>query len=440
MKSLLNLWSFLTHIGVPEGLHPSKSRPIIVSNSITVIGIAIMIGYAIFACSFSYYLVVQVNIVFTSLLVACLYFNYLGYHRGARFFGLVVANVMIFAFVLVIGHDFKPHHYYYLLILMPFFIYGREDKVFLVFSVLLTVACFVTQEWYMSRNEPILKIDANSMRAFVYLSEGAFMLLMMSGFYVFYESSLAEESIEKERQQSDKLRANILPMALTSELKTHGQVAAKLYEDVSELFTDFVGFTRVSEKMTPNQLVEELDYLFTQFDDFADAHSLEKLKTIGDAYMCAGGLPLPSNTHSIDCCLMGLNIVEFIREFKSIRRVKKLPHWDVRIGINSGPVMAGVIGKKKFAYDVWGDTVNTASRLESHGQNGQVNISETTYNQIKELFDCRARGYRSVKGKGRMKMYFVTRIKKEFAGDKRGIIPNDLFYEKQSELIPNADL
>ncbi|HMX34678.1 MAG TPA: adenylate/guanylate cyclase domain-containing protein, partial [Leptospiraceae bacterium] len=150
-------------------------------------------------------------------------------------------------------------------------------------------------------------------------------------------------------------------------------------------------------------------------------------KTIGDAYMCAGGIPKQNATHAVDTCLAALEIVELIKQIKEIKSSLNLPSWEIRIGIHSGSVVGGVIGKTKFAFDIWGDTVNLASRMESSGEVARVNISEKTYHIVKDFFDCEYRGELEAKNKGKVKMYFVNRIKPELSVDNNGRVPNDKF-------------
>jgi len=216
--------------------------------------------------------------------------------------------------------------------------------------------------------------------------------------------------IEEERNRSDSLLLNILPEETAQELKESGKVKAKKFESVSVLFTDFKGFTSYSTNLSPEVLVETIGFYFSKFDEIVERYGLEKIKTIGDAYMCAGGLPFPSENHAENMVKAAMEIAEFVAETKKNVKATEM-NFDVRIGINTGPVVAGVVGAKKFAYDIWGDTVNIASRMESNSEPGKINISENTYALIKDQFDCEYRGELEVKNKGMMKMYFVNGIK-----------------------------
>ncbi len=214
--------------------------------------------------------------------------------------------------------------------------------------------------------------------------------------------------ISKEKKRSDELLLNILPEETAEELKATGSAQTKSFESVSVLFTDFKNFTQASEKLSPEELVAEINHCYSEFDKIVSKYQIEKIKTIGDAYMCAGGLPVKNNTHPVDVVKAGLEMQQFIEANKKERQAKGLPFFELRLGIHTGPVVAGVVGTKKFAYDIWGDTVNTASRMESSGEIGKVNISGATYELVKDKFTCQYRGKVKAKNKGEIDMYFVT--------------------------------
>lgn len=219
-------------------------------------------------------------------------------------------------------------------------------------------------------------------------------------------------SIYKGKQKSDELLLNILPYETAMELKKKGEAAAREFESVTVLFTDFKGFTQISERLNPAELVAEIDDCFSAFDEIMAEHGMEKIKTIGDAYMAAGGLPVKNKTHPVDAVMAAMAILKTMDSIQKEKQLNNLPFFEIRIGIHTGPVVAGIVGTRKFAYDIWGDTVNTASRMESSGEAGKINISGSTYALIKDHFNCTYRGKVAAKGKGEIDMYFVEGIKK----------------------------
>jgi class 3 adenylate cyclase len=217
--------------------------------------------------------------------------------------------------------------------------------------------------------------------------------------------------VEEERKKADKLLLNILPIQIAEELKEHDRVIPKTYPLATILFTDFKGFTQMTEllKDDPSELVEELDTCFKAFDRIITNHKLEKIKTIGDAYMCVGGVPVSNSTHPIDAVRASLDMQNFMEDRKFKRQLEGKFFFEVRIGVHTGgPLVAGVVGEKKFAYDVWGDAVNTAARMESSGEPTKINISGDTYEYVKHHFYCSYRGKIQAKNKGEIDMYYVN--------------------------------
>jgi class 3 adenylate cyclase len=213
--------------------------------------------------------------------------------------------------------------------------------------------------------------------------------------------------ISKEKKRSDELLLNILPSETAEELKTTGTAKTKSFDSVTVMFTDFKNFTQASEILTPEELVSEINLCYSVFDEIVTRYGIEKIKTIGDSYMCAGGLPVSNLTHPFDVVNAGIEMQQFIDKNKTERIAKGQPFFELRLGIHTGPVVAGIVGTKKFAYDIWGDTVNTASRMESSGEIGKVNISGSTYELVKDKFKCLHRGKVKAKNKGDIDMYFV---------------------------------
>ncbi|MCF6366446.1 MAG: response regulator [Bacteroidales bacterium] len=239
-----------------------------------------------------------------------------------------------------------------------------------------------------------------------------------------------KNQLEIEKNKTDELLQNILPYEIAEQLKNKGAVKAKKYRMVSIMFTDFVGFTKISSELEPEEIIKELSVYFRKFDEITEDHFIEKIKTIGDAYMAVGGLPLRNKSNPIDVVLASLEIQKFMKEYNESRVAKGLTGWSLRLGIHTGKVVAGVIGSKKFAYDIWGDAVNTASRLESSGEAGKVNISGVTYEYIKDFFNCTYRGKISVKNKGDIDMYFVDGLKDKYREKDDSTMPNQKFQEE----------
>jgi len=242
------------------------------------------------------------------------------------------------------------------------------------------------------------------------------------------EYLLAErtEELVKQKERAEDLIANILPKDTAEELASKGHATRKKYKMVTVLFSDVQGFTQIAEHMNPEKLLDELDKFFLQFDIVVEKLGIEKIKTIGDAYMCAGGIPQKNRTNPIDVIMSAIEMQQFMK----ILRKESVNEWDIRIGIHTGPVIAGVVGSKKFSYDIWGDTVNIASRMESSGKAGEINISEVTHELVKDFFDCEYRGKLPVKYKGEIDMYFVKGIKPELSVNSEGIMPNEEFFKK----------
>lgn len=236
-------------------------------------------------------------------------------------------------------------------------------------------------------------------------------LLMAIAFILYrnYKMKIKTNKIlDKQKDEIEALLLNILPAEVAHELQTTGNATPKYYEKVSVLFTDFKSFSKLADNMSPQQVVEELNLYFTAFDEIIEKYNLEKIKTIGDAYMCAGGIPVQDENHLSNIIHASMEIQKYIEYMNDKRKTEGKPAWDLRIGIHTGPLVAGVVGKKKYAYDIWGSTVNIAARMESNGEPGQVNISSATYELVKNQFSCTYRGKISAKNIGQIDMYFVN--------------------------------
>jgi class 3 adenylate cyclase len=280
---------------------------------------------------------------------------------------------------------------------------------FLVYGILLLALLFLFQKWRLfSFNRAESRITERM------------------------EIKMSNLAAEKER--SDKLVAEILPEETANQIKSKGKASWDKYERATVLFSDIEGFTRIAEEMNPEKLIDELDSFFFHFDSVVEKYNIEKIKTIGDAYMAAGGIPQRNSTNPVEVVMAALEMQAYMQKLKS----STAEIWDLRIGIHTGPVIAGVVGHKKISYDIWGDTVNTASRMESSGTPGKINISGITYGMVKDYFLCEYRGKLPVKYKGNIDMYYVNGLRPELAVDLKGI-PNRRFY-LQLQLLRLGDL
>ena len=244
----------------------------------------------------------------------------------------------------------------------------------------------------------------------------------------------AELELQRQQKRSDELLHNMLPSEIVEELKVKGKAKPRIYSSASVLFADIKDFTQWSESLEPRELIDTLQKLFSDFDDVLARNYIEKIKTIGDAYMCAGGVPMKNKSHPFDIVVAAFGLQNAVRQLDEQRALEGSKPWMLRVGINTGMVVTGVVGKIRTGYDIWGDAVNVASRLESACEPGKINISKSTYEVIKDYFECEYRGKIPAKHKGEIDMYFVNRLKPEYSADEAGFEPNDAFRQMLSML------
>lgn len=240
---------------------------------------------------------------------------------------------------------------------------------------------------------------------------------------------LLSRNLKTERERSDALLLNILPEEIADKLKSGNPAEPRYYNRATVLFTDLVGFTSIAASMTPTELVKELDRQFSAFDAIIEKYHLEKIKTIGDSYMAVGGIPTENRTHALDCVLAGLEILRYIEKENQRLREDGKTGWEVRVGTHTGPLVAGVIGEKKFAYDVWGDTVNLASRMESSGSPGKLNVSHSTWRLVRRYVNSEHRGPIQAKNKGEVDMYFIHGLDEKYSFGSDNRLPSRQFFK-----------
>lgn len=289
----------------------------------------------------------------------------------------------------------------------------------------------------------------NPVAYFIYIAViGAliFLLLKWRSYYFAKEKFRLEniinertEEVVLQKEKADRLLERVLPKTTAKELKSGKRAGPYHYNMVTVLFSDIQGFTKISEQLDSEHLIDELDKFFLKFDEVVEKYNIEKIKTIGDAYMCAGGIPEKNRTNPVEVVLAAMEMQNYMKSLKHESGDGKQRIWDLRIGIDTGPVVAGVLGRSKISYDIWGGTVNTASRMEASGEPGKINITENTYMLIKDFFICKYRGKMPVKYKGEIDMYFVESFMPEMASDIKGLYPNDLFFT-QLQLLRLNDI
>jgi adenylate cyclase len=270
-------------------------------------------------------------------------------------------------------------------------------------------ATYEFEKQALQKEEEVEQLELQKTTQRNYYSIGAiFLLLVIIGIFgrLRYINK-TKKILNAAKKKSEELLLNILPYETAEELKRDGSAKAKRYEEVTVMFTDFKDFTKASEQMSAEELVKIIHFYFSEFDRIISRYNIEKIKIIGDSYMCAGGLPVVNDSHAIDVVSAALDLQEFIAVQKQERMSRDELFFELRIGIHTGPVVAGIVGTTKFSYDIWGDTVNTASRMENSGEPGKVNISGSTHERIKDHFICTYRGKVTAKNKGDVDMYFV---------------------------------
>lgn len=405
MKNLIN--RFIS-IGITEKIPDTEKRYIILINAISLLMVMIIWGYVPLSVIFlpDNTLLTGILTIHGILFLLVPLLNYFEKYLASRLYYGISSIILMAIESLLTGPETYMHFFFLIAPIVPFFIYPEGEKKYKYIMVTLLGATFLMLNYWYMYHEPLRTITDPDVLRFVQWSifGGLVFLLIMISIYAHYIISQAEKKLAVEHEKAENLLRNILPDKIADRLKDGSHAIADGFEYVSILFADIVGFTELSGKTGPERLVELLNDIFSRFDDIVDRHGLEKIKTIGDAYMIAAGIPEPQKNHAELALLCAREMItgveDFNRQFNTSLRI--------RIGINSGPVVAGVIGKKKFIYDLWGDAVNIASRMESHGVAGKIHVSENTCRLLKTKYNFEKRGEIEVKGKGKMTTYFYT--------------------------------
>ncbi|MCB1192701.1 MAG: adenylate/guanylate cyclase domain-containing protein [Leptospiraceae bacterium] len=399
------IWNYLAYIGTALAKDTSEHKHILLVNSLALF-LTVFFTINLFQMiAFSYPTIgIISSILYVLLLPFTVVLNSMGKFTSARFFLISLSFLYITLTTILIGNSGRGHFYYLTEIFVVFFVFPPYRKKRIFSTITFLFLAFSIFEIFHSDLKPLVTFDPQTLKIQQIVYNFIFgSILVAFSFYIHSIFRKAELTAQLEHDKSQKLLQNILPLSVIAKLRDNPDTIAENFEECTVLFSDIVGFTEMSRKMSAYALVSLLNEVFSSFDDLAEKHNLEKIKTIGDAYMVVGGLPEPDPNHAENVAQFALEMQTVIQGFKQKMQIPL----ELRIGIHSGGAVAGVIGKKKFIYDLWGDSVNTASRMESHGLPGQIHVSESTYNRLKEKFQFKERGMVTVKGIGNMKSYFL---------------------------------
>ncbi|MDQ3842826.1 MAG: adenylate/guanylate cyclase domain-containing protein, partial [Bacteroidota bacterium] len=376
----MNVVKRIIDLGTAEKIYPVYNKHIRFTNSVALFVCCFIVQNAALAIYYHQPLLILVYILHFAMIALVPVFNTMGKRVLASAWFSSVAILFVTFYAIVFTLDSYNFAFLPMIIFLQFFLFAASEKKHIVIFVIITALCFVGAiAWQELQMLPFWLVpkgllDAQRWNSLV----GIPFLSTAFGIYAFSTIHKAEQEVAKEKEKTEQLLLNILPQAIAERFKNDQSFLAEGYPSVTVLFADIVGFTSFSEKTAPDELVKFLNAVFSKFDELTVTYGLEKIKTIGDAYMVAGGVPTPSNDHTLKICQMALKIQQVIKEIKT-------PGGEpvrMRIGISTGPVTAGVIGAKKFIYDLWGDTVNTASRMESYSEAGTIQITGEVYELV----------------------------------------------------------
>jgi len=401
----LEYWRRLSDIGLPQD-EAEEARKITLVNQIAFFGIVVPLGYNIFYALYDFSLLapaIIINALGMTLCLTVLVLNYKQDYQLARWILVTGPNLQIFALTYYLSTATGMHLLHIMMASFPLLLVTKSRTwIKIVFSFMPIGFYLVSYLAFTPGNSPIRLPEDILQIMYIFVSVSVFGLVILFLYLFHREVVRAESLLNEEYNRSESLLLNILPETVANELKSDSRVIAERYDSATVLFCDIVGFTRMASSMEPGYMIELLNQIFSRFDEYAEKYELEKIKTVGDSYMVAGGVPAPHDNHIANMANFALDIKEFINASPV-----SSPGINVRIGFHSGPVIAGVIGRNKFAYDIWGDTVNIASRMESHGIPGEIHVSETVYQALRNHFIMVYRGLTPVKGMQDMRTYLL---------------------------------
>ena len=403
------LISRLIQVGITPETPPAAGKHVVLTNQLILIGGAVSLFFAPLNLALGHpsrtsYAILQFVMAFITGLPLLLNARK-KYWLAATSFGLICMAILT-AGTIILGLSGGPQIYLNLFVVIPFLVYPRRHlKTAVVMSVLalVTVVLLIA----LRGDVPIVGkpfSPSNTLISNISSLAGFTVMLLALGYYTSKTTQRAEDEVDHQKQLAENLLLNILPAEIAQRLKKDQGAIAEEFNEVTVLFADIAEFTILSDKLRPEELVVFLNRVFSELDHLTDKHGLEKIKTIGDAYMVASGLPLRRKDHAPAMAEFALEMVQTIARIKS----PDGQPLQMRIGMSSGPAVAGVIGERKFSYDLWGDTVNTASRMESHGKNGAIQVTRPTYELLRDRYELAERGWIDVKGKGRLETWWLV--------------------------------
>ena len=362
-------------------------------NLLTVISLGVPSLYIYFSLAYMF------------LLPLTIAFNASGKILFARIYLFFISTCYLIMLAFLQGNQARAHFFLLAEALVTYFLFPAHQKKIMHCLVGFLFLLFIGLDFWHDDMIGLMIQSPERLKIASFVTDASFAIILLGfAFYIHITFQKTESFMRLEHDKSEKLLQNILPLSIIKKLRDNPDTIAERFEDCTVLFSDIVGFTQMSKSMPAVSVVSLLNEIFSRFDDLAEKYNLEKIKTIGDAYMVVGGLPEPDENHVEKIASFALEMLDVIRDYRQKNNVQL----ELRIGINSGAAVAGVIGKKKFIYDLWGDSVNTASRMESHGLPGQIQVSESTYIRIKHLFQFEDRGNMEVKGLGLVRSYLLT--------------------------------
>lgn len=401
------IWLQLLSLGAINSVEEIDIKHIKLLNALTTFSGLFSLSYLFIEIPYyplTRWLIVCLLIISASFFTI-LWLNYQSRFLAARLLFNLSALAFIGFYVLELGPQVNGQIFFLLVIMTAFFIYPQSEKNYQYAIIGLSTLIFTAVEIYFYFfTQPLLIVPDNLLILFKLSFNLGFLIFLISfSYYIASHYEQAEHLLALEKKYSDDLLHSILPDSIVKRLKAEPGIIADRFEATTILFADIVGFTKLSEKTPPAHLVTLLNKIFSVFDELTNDYGLEKIKTMGDAYMVAGGIPIARKDHAQAVADLALEMQVKLAEFNQ----QQQQNFNIRIGIHTGSVIAGVIGIKKFVYDIWGDTVNTASRMESHGIPGEIQVSEATYQVLKDQYRFEERGVIAVKGKGEMRVYLL---------------------------------